>query len=251
LRLHRDHDRGDPPEGTDLIIPYEQCTIGNGIATVKADSAVRGGQFVHPRGADCLAGDLLIPEGRRITREWWGQSPPVGLDKVPVRMLPRVAVCASGNELVDITDTPEAHQIRRSNSYMLAAALREEGILADTYYLPDDQELMKDTLGRLLPQYEVLLFSGAVSKGRFDFLPAVLDELGMRTVFHGVAQKPGKPLLFGTFDQGTVVFGLPGNPASTMVCYGVFFKSWLNRSLNYKSIRHSAQLTEDVVFRLR
>ena len=235
------------PLGTDLVIPYEDCSIADGIATIQLDS-IRIKQYVHLQGADCLSGDLLIGEGKRITPGMVGTMATVGMDKVAVRRLPRVAVCASGDELVDITDIPQAHQIRRSNSYMLAAALREEGIVADTYHLPDDGEVMKATLSGLLPQYEVLLFSGAVSKGRFDFLPVVLGELGMQTVFHRVAQKPGKPFLFGTFEQGPVVFGLPGNPASTMVCYRIFFQTWLHASLNYRGAGHTARLRQDIEF---
>ena len=236
------------PQGTDAVIPYEDCTLSNGIAIVSGE-AIRVYQNVHLRGIDSRRGDLLILKGKRITAAMIGIMASVGMDKIVVQRLPKIAICATGDELVDITAAPEAHQVRRSNSYMLAAALGEEGILADTYHLPDDKEQMRGRLAGMLQAYDVLLFSGAVSKGKLDFLPEVLGELGMQTVFHRVAQKPGKPFLFGKFAGGAVIFGFPGNPVSTIVCYRIFFQNWLYHSLNYKPAPLTARLAARVNFK--
>ena len=235
------------PPGTDLIIPYEDCTVTEGVATVHPGS-VRQRQHIHLQAADGSTGDVLLSAGTRITAAMIGTMATVGMDKVTVRRLPRTAVCSTGDELVPITAQPLPHQIRRSNSYMLAAALAEAGIAADLFHLPDDRVTMHRQLAGMLGQYDVILFSGAVSKGKYDFLPAVLEDLGMRKVFHRVAQKPGKPLLFGTFREGPVVFGLPGNPVSTMVCYKIFFQPWLQACLQCKGEVYEAQLTDEVEF---
>ena len=235
------------PPGTDLVVPYEECSILDGVATVNLES-VRPFQHIHRMGADSRFGDVLLAAGKRITPAMIAVLATVGKDQVCVRRLPRIAVCSTGDELVPVTAAPEPHQIRISNSFMLAAALAEEGIHAQLFHLPDDREKMSAQLADLLSRYDALLFSGAVSKGKYDFLPPVLEDLGMRVVFHRVAQKPGKPMLFGTFENGPLVFGLPGNPASTLVCYQIFFKTWLHASLQCSGEPHVAQLSEQIEF---
>jgi molybdopterin molybdotransferase len=236
------------PAGTDAVVPYEDCELDGGSATI-LKSDIRKGQNIHVRGMESNGGDVLIEKGTRVSAAMVGIMASVGMDVVTVMQLPRVAVCSTGEELVDIAQVPEAHQIRRSNSYMIAAMLGEEGIDAELFHLPDDKELMRPTIARLLEMFDVLLFSGAVSKGKYDFLPEVLGELGMRTVFHKVAQRPGKPLLFGRFDSGPVVFGFHGNPASTMVCYRIYFVEWLRQSLGVMDAMVSARLGAVVSFK--
>jgi molybdopterin molybdotransferase len=235
------------PDSADAVIPYEDCRVCDGVASVRI-AAVRQRQNIHLQGTDSKAGDLLIPRNTRISGATAGIMATVGRDRALVRRLPRVAVCATGDELVDIGDRPAPHQIRRSNSYMLAAALEEDGIRADMYHLPDERSAITTRLAGLLGDYDALLFSGAVSKGKYDFLPDTLSGLGMQAIFHGVAQRPGKPLLFGCFPDGPIVFGLPGNPASTLVSYAVFFRAWLYGSLHTSSAPLSAELGADIDF---
>lgn len=235
------------PEGTDTVIPYEDCSISDGVARITVD-VIQSGQNIHGRGTDSKAGDLLLRKDTIITPAAIAVLATVGASQVKVRRLPRVAICVTGDELVEIDEQPAAHQIRRSNSYMLAAALEEDSITADAYHLPDNEADMRGRLGDLLPRYDVLLLSGAVSKGAFDFLPGVLKTLGMESHFHRIAQKPGKPMLAGSFTDGPVVFGFPGNPVSTMVCYAIYFRHWLHGSLRYETVALSARLTTDVEF---
>ena len=236
------------PAGTDAVIPYEECTLENGTATVLS-ADVNENQHVHLKGTDCRSGAVIINPGQRITPATIGILASVGKDRVPVKCLPRIAVCATGDELIPVTETPLPHQLRRSNSYMLAAALQEEGITTDQYYLPDDREQMTEQLRSVLQQYDAVLFSGAVSKGKYDFLPEVLAGLNMKTLFHRVAQKPGKPFLFGETEHKTLIFGFPGNPVSSLVCYKVFFQSWLCQSIGYQQSVLSAALAVPVHFK--
>ena len=236
------------PQGTDAVIPYEDCVLTNGIATV-VSGIVSLYQNIHLQSTDSKQGELLIRTGARITAAIVGILASVGMDKITVQRLPKIAVCATGDELVAVHAIPLAHQVRMSNSYMLGAALNEEGIIPDSYHLPDNQGQLHRQLIALLQAYDVLLFSGAVSKGKYDFLPQVLGELGMETILHRVAQKPGKPFLFGKFSNGALIFGFPGNPVSTLVCYKIFFQHWLQLSLKHTTISIDAQLAEDVSFK--
>ncbi|QJD95593.1 molybdopterin molybdotransferase MoeA [Mucilaginibacter robiniae] len=236
------------PVNTNAVIRYEDLTIENQVATINLDT-VTTYQNVHLQGTDEKAGNVLVQAGEQITPAIIAIMASVGLAEVQVYRLPKVAVCSTGDELVTVTEQPQAHQIRQSNSYMLLAALKQEGILANSYYLPDEPNAMIAQLLSMLQQYDVLLFSGAVSKGKFDFLPQVLQQLGMQTIFHSIAQKPGKPLLFGKFNTGAVVFGCPGNPVSTWVCYQLYFRTWLYVSLQQKPKPVIATLTKDIVFK--
>lgn len=233
------------PENTDAVIPYEQCKIENGTAKIEAGN-VPVHQFIHLRGVDSKAGMALLEKGERITPAMTGIMASVGISNVRVYQLPSVAICSTGDELVEITQQPETHQVRRSNIYALAAALQYEGIQANLFHLPDDKKVMTDSLPAIFHKHEVVLFSGAVSKGRYDYLPEVLNTLGMQTVFHRVAQKPGKPLLFGIFPDNKVVFGLPGNPVSAFICYHLFCKPWLYQAMHTILPTFTARLTGEV-----
>lgn len=235
------------PGSTDAVIPYEQCEINDAIATVRAEQ-VNTKQNIHVQGADGKAGDILLSPGIRITPAMVSTLATVGCARVIVHKLPRVAICSTGDELVEITCPPLSHQIRRSNVYMLAAALQQENMQPTLFHLPDVPGIMKKELASILAQHDVLLFSGAVSKGKFDFLPQVLKEVGLQLIFHKVAQKPGKPILFGTLPEGKTIFGLPGNPVSTFVCYQLFFKPWLQATLQLPQQKQTAQLAQQLVF---
>lgn len=236
------------PPGCDAVVPYEECEEGDGGFTVLSER-LEEFQHIHRQGTDAAESSLLLKPGVRIRPAEAAILATVGAAQVSVRRVPRVLICSSGDELVE-ADAPVApHQIRQSNRIMLQAALRSEGITAGSLHLRDDIEAMSVQLGAVLRHYDVILISGAVSRGKFDFLPRVLAELGLNTLFHRVAQKPGKPFLFGTFPSGPVVFGFPGNPVSTLVCYNIYFVPWLHASLGVESRDPDAELSHDIRFR--
>lgn len=218
------------PSGTDLVIPYEQCEIKDGIATISIEE-IHTLQNVHLEATDSKQGDILVKSGIKITATIVGLIAASGLSLVLVKRLPKVAVCATGDELVEVDEQPLPHQIRQSNSHMLVAALQAEGIQAQRYHLRDDPQVMLEELTTITNYYDVVLLSGAVSKGKFDHLPNVLNRLKMETIFHGITQRPGKPFLFGRLPNEVLIFGFPGNPASTFVCYQLYFRAWLYQSL--------------------
>jgi len=235
------------PASTNAVIPYEEISIADGVATIKA-TQIKPFQNIHTQGSDCKQNDVLLTTDTKITAAHIGILASVGMVKVPVKKLPRISLCSTGNELVEIDEQPLPHQIRRSNSYMLAAALLQEGITATLHHFADDEDLMKNGLCNIINNNDVVLLSGAVSKGRYDYLPGVLAQLGMRTIFHRVAQRPGKPMLFGQCPNGTLIFGFPGNPMSTFVCYHVYFKRWLYKSLQFTPAMLVAKLSTQITF---
>ena len=236
------------PQDADVVIPYEEITLANNVAVVNTTN-VQSYQNIHKKGIDKAAGTLMLAAGTQLTAAHTSVLASVGMGIVPVKRLPRVAVCSTGNELVDIDAQPLPHQIRRSNQYMLAALLQSEHITPALHHLPDDKEVMTTVLSDVIHRYDVVLLSGAVSKGKYDYLPAVLESLGMKTIFHRIAQRPGKPMLFGKLGNGTLVFGLPGNPISTFACYQIYFKAWLYKCLQHKRPVVAARLAGAVVFK--
>jgi molybdopterin molybdotransferase len=157
--------------------------------------------------------------------------------RIRVSSQPMLAVISTGNELVEPGEPVLAHQIRRSNAYAIVSALREHGVqrVADDH-IQDDKEQLRARLRFHLETHDVLVLSGGVSMGKFDLVPKVLEELGVRTVFHRVAQRPGKPLWFGVAPSGAAVFGLPGNPVSTLVCLRRYVLPALLGSLGHSPV---------------
>ncbi len=217
------------PKNADTVIMYEEVTIANGIATIET-TPIKG-QNIHAKGSDEKKGTVLLKAGIRIDTAEIGILASVGRAEVSVKNTPKITVISTGNELVEVTETPLPHQIRKSNTLSLAAALSKEGICSQQLHFADDKNEIDQLLGKALQENDVLLLSGGVSKGKFDFIPQVMETLGVKKIFHKVAQRPGKPFWFGIHpDLRTVVFSFPGNPVSTFANYHVYFLPWLYKT---------------------
>lgn len=231
------------PKNADTVVMYEHINLENGNASLQ--KPVEKGQNIHYRGSDIAENAALLQPGVKITPAEIGVLASVGKAKVLVKKLPKIGVISTGNELVDVTETPLPHQIRKSNVITLQGLLAQLGIAADNYHLVDDPEVLKEKLDGLLTDYDVLLLSGGVSKGKYDFLPETFDLLGVEKIFHRVAQRPGKPFWFGKHDsKGTILFSFPGNPVSTFANYHVYFKPWLNKTLGATTREFDVFLSE-------
>ncbi len=217
------------PVNADVVVPYEMISIENEFATVNVETVVSM-QNVHLKGLDRKENELLVEENRLISSAEIGVLATVGVPEVRVAKLPRTAIISTGDELVDVDQTPLPHQIRTSNVHSLTALIEPLGIQPDLFHLTDDPVQLKEKISELLSNYDVLMFSGAVSKGKFDYLPQILDELGVKKLFHRVRQRPGKPFWFGK-RGGVTVFAYPGNPVSTCVSCTYYFIPWLRKSL--------------------
>jgi molybdopterin molybdotransferase len=207
------------PSGCDSVVPFEELTVADGAASIAARVRAEPWQNVHRRGSDTRQGALLLSAGQRLHAPEIAIAASAGMARIRVASQPMLVVISTGNELVEPGEPVLAHQVRRSNAYAVVSALREHGFqrVADDH-VRDDAEQLRARLRLHLETHDVLVLSGGVSMGRFDLVPQVLEELGVRTVFHKVAQRPGKPLWFGMGPSGVAVFGLPGNPVSTLVC---------------------------------
>jgi molybdopterin molybdotransferase len=207
------------PVGCDAIVPVEKIRVTDGVAELAPDVTVTAGQFVHARASDMKQGSLLLQSGAQLEAPDIAAAAGAGMARLRISQQPAFMVISTGNELIEPGEPIEPWQLRRSNAYGLAAALRRRGFLrvADDH-LPDDAEVLHARLKEHLQSYEVLILTGGVSMGKFDLVPAALAACGVRQVFHKVAQRPGKPFWFGMSPTGSAVFALPGNPVSTLVC---------------------------------
>jgi molybdopterin molybdotransferase len=207
------------PYGTDCVIPVEEYDLAGGALTLRADAIAEPGRNVQKRGSDSRSGTAMLSAGTRLGAAEVAVIASSGNAHVAVSRQPRVTVISTGDELVEPGMPVADHQIRRSNAYGVTAALRLHGFLqVRDEHLRDEESGMKRRIGELLDTQDVLVLSGGVSKGKFDFVPGVLKALGVAEKFHHVAQRPGRPMWFGLGPRGQLVFGLPGNPVSTLVC---------------------------------
>ncbi len=236
------------PLGVDTVIRYEDLAIENGIATLQID-AIKHQQNVHFKGSDLTAETVIVPPGNQISSAEINIAASVGKVQLQVRQLPKTIIFSTGDELVSVEETPKMHQIRRSNVYGIQATLKEWGLTPTLHHLPDHKEKMFAEISKELNQYDVFIFTGGVSKGKFDYLPEVLVQLQITKHFHKVQQRPGKPFWFGTQGDTKTIFALPGNPVSSFVCTYVYFKYWFAQSLQITPKKVYAQLTSEVSFK--
>jgi len=225
LKLESSHDAIEVmtgailPYGCDNVIPVEQLDVADGLAAL--NSVVVSSPFhnVHRRGADGRQGLLLLEAGTLLRAPEIAVAASAGMARVRVSSQPAIMVVSTGDELVEPGDPIAEFQVRRSNAYAVAATFRRRGFgrVGDDHVL-DDEHLLRERLSMHLTTHEVVVLSGGVSMGKFDLVPKVLKQLGVQEVFHNVAQRPGRPMWFGIGPQGQSVFGLPGNPVSTLVC---------------------------------
>ena len=205
---------GTVPDGADAVVPVE-IVEDRGDRLIVPDASTAG-QHIRPRGGDVGAGDVVVEPGTILGSVQIGALAAAGVATLVCSSRPRVAVLATGNELRSPGETLEPGQIYESNRRMIASALNGSG--ADVDVLPvaaDDEDSHRAAIERGL-QADVLVTSGGVSMGPHDLVRRVASELGVSEVFWGVAVKPGKPLAFGVRGS-TLVFGLPGNPVSSLV----------------------------------
>ena len=221
------------PQNTDTIVPYEDIEIIDNKAHLK--KSVVPQKYIHSKGSDHKKGILALPKSKRLNAADIGVLASVGSSLVPLFKMPKIAIVATGNELVEVDAVPENHQVRMSNVYALQAALNADGIASTIFHLIDDEVILLKQLSSIVYDYDVVLICGGVSKGKYDFVPVILDKLGVQKLFHQVAQRPGKPFWFGQQPlQNTHVFAFPGNPVSTFVCYQYYFRHWLFASFGHQ-----------------
>jgi len=218
------------PAGADAVVMVEHTRLDDGVLSVEDGRSLRVGENVVPRGAETLAGKVVLPKGRVLGAAEISVAASCGLAEVKVFARPHVAIIATGDELVELDEPMEAWQIRNSNSYALAALVDAAGGVGERL------AIARDSLGELRAQVaegreaDLLLLSGGVSMGKYDLVEQVLREFRAEFFFTGALIQPGKPIVFGRLpsEKGwTYFFGLPGNPVSTQVCFALFVEPML------------------------
>lgn len=235
------------PEGTDTVVPYEQIEMANRIANLHPAAKINKGQNVHLQGSDVKKGQRILKRNVILSPAEIALLASVGKSEVTVFDFPTIAIVSTGNELVDIDATPLPYQIRKSNGYALQASLKQMNYESELFHLPDDKTILERELLHILDKHTIVILSGGVSKGKFDFVPQVLENLGVKKQFHQVAQKPGKPFWFGTANS-KFIFGLPGNPVSTYLSFYRYIQPWLMKSIGIDLQMEKAILTNDYAF---
>jgi len=238
------------PQGCDCVIPVERISVTDNVATIEDDYTAKAHQFIHPRGSDHAAGHEVLQAGIVISPLDIAIIASCGLNNVEVGRAPVVRVISTGNELIPAGKPIAAHQIRMSNGPALVAMLSRQGFIDSKHdHLLDDPVLLERELGRHLEEANVLILSGGVSMGKADFVPQVLEKLGVRVVFHKISQRPGKPMWFGIGPAEQAVFALPGNPVSSLVCCRQYVLPALFRACGRGvATVLNAALAEDVEF---
>ncbi len=215
------------PQGADTVVMQEKIVVENGRLFIK-DEALQGGSNVRPKGAEVSAGTVAMAAGTYLSAAALGFLAGIGRTDVSVYPPPTVTIILTGNEL-QTPGLPLAFgQVYESSSVMLTAALQKAGIKSVSILkAADDRDALSAALGKALQQSDMVLLTGGVSVGDYDFVVSTAMACGIQQHFHKIKQRPGKPLFFGM--AGTkVVFGLPGNPSSSLVCFYEYVLPALN-----------------------
>lgn len=224
------------PAGADAVVQVERTRLAENNRVLLEDRPSPG-QHILPKGREMRRGDVVLSAGTILRPQVFGLLATVGRTQIKVHPAPRVAVLSTGDELVDAEQTPGPGQIRNSNGPMLVAQIARAGASPHNLGIArDDRESLHKKIAEGLRQ-PVLILSGGVSAGKLDLVPGVLQELGMEAHFHKVEMKPGKPVFFGSRNPSDsaacLVFGLPGNPVSSLVCFELFVRPALRRLMGH------------------
>jgi len=215
------------PYSCDTVVMQELTEIINGKLLVKDEGLKLGGN-VRKKGNQIVKGDIALKKGTKITAGAIGFLAALGLTKVKVYELPKVTIIATGSELVKPGNPLEEGQIYESNTFMLNAVLQNLNIKPTIIVVKDNQ---KET-EKALSKSDILLLSGGISVGDYDFVKASLEKNGVKEIFYKIKQKPGKPLFFGKTAK-TYVFALPGNPAAALSCFYEYVYTAINIMFGY------------------
>jgi molybdopterin molybdotransferase len=225
------------PEGADAVLRMEDTEKDGTLVRIKTEVALR--QDIRSAGEDVREGEIVIPRGTVIKPAEIGMLASLGRSFVSVYQRPTVAVLATGNELVDIDENPSPWKIINSNSYSAAAQVMDCGALAMQLGIARDER--EDLLAKFQAamRADVIISSGGVSVGDYDLVKDIMKEVGNRMQFWQVAMRPGKPLAFGTIGN-VPIFGLPGNPVSSMISFEQFVRPALLKMMGHKNIFRKA-----------
>ena len=221
------------PENGDTVIPQEDVLVENGM--LKFQKKVNKNANVRQKGTQTQKGTLILKKNTKITAEYIGFLATFGIAELEVFAPPKIGIITTGKELVKAGNSLENYQIYDSNSVFLTAAFEEIGLkLSFSIWVDDNKNELKNVIQENVEKVDVLIFTGGISVGDYDFLKPVLDDLDVQESFYRVKQKPGKPLFFGTLNN-TEIFALPGNPSAVVMCFHVYLKPFIKEKMGIES----------------
>ena len=236
------------PKGANIVVMFEHTEARDGLVYVVKKS---GRTNIRREAEDIHTGDVVLTAGTVLRPVEIAVLASVGCDPAPVYAMPRVGVIATGDELIEPRQKPTAAKIRNSNSYQLCAQIQRAGCIPKYFGIAKDTpEAVDEILATAMEECDVVLFSGGVSVGDYDFVPQILSAAGIDIKFAKVKIKPGRPTVFGT-KGNKYFFGLPGNPVSTFVLFEVLVRAFLVKLMgaDYRPVLISGRLTKDVIKR--
>jgi molybdopterin molybdotransferase len=234
------------PAGADTVVMQEKVRIENSQLIIN-DDQLQKFNHVRNKGAEVKTGALAMPEGTFLSAAAIGFLAGIGITKVPVYPAPVVTIILTGNELQTPGKPLAFGQVYESNSVMLSLALKKSGIKCIVLLNAEDTlPALQETLEQALAQSDVVILTGGVSVGDYDFVVKATENCGVKKEFHKLKQKPGKPLFFGT-KEDKLVFGLPGNPSSVLTCFYEYVLPSLEAMMKKREtiIKVSARITHD------
>jgi len=219
------------PEGADCVIMVEDTTLLNS-GKVRIEGTFKKSN-ISVKGEDVRSGDIVLKTGKKVKPQDIAVMAAVGHTSVKVMTMPKVAVISSGSELVEPHQIPAISQIRNSNASQLIAQVKEAGALGIYYGIAaDNEEETLSVVDRAVSENDIVIITGGVSIGDFDFVPSVFEKAGIEILFRKIAVQPGKPTTFG-IHAGTLVFGLPGNPVSSFLQFELLVRPLICKMMDY------------------
>ena len=205
------------PVGCNCVVPIEEVFIENGQARISDKYAYAAGDFIHREASDHLTGDTMLEAGTVLGAAELAIAASCGACQLQVSRTPQIHLITTGDEVVPPEATPEPFQIRSSHPIAILSAIDSAGLGSVTHtHIADDEVATRTALQQSLAAADILILTGGVSKGKFDYIAPLLNEIAGTPLFHGISQRPGKP--FAYFDSPIPIFALPGNPLSVMAC---------------------------------
>lgn len=220
------------PAGADTVVMQEKVQV-EGNRLLLQDTELQKGTNVRSVGSEITKGELVLPNGAVLTPAAIGFMAGIGIDEVPVHPSPFITIIVTGNELQSPGQPLQYGQVYESNSFTLRTALQQMQIGTVAYMAAeDDFDKLLHTVVEALSVSDMVLLTGGVSVGNYDYVAKALETCGVTPVFHKLKQKPGKPLYFGTRDE-QLIFGLPGNPSSVLTCFYEYVYPCLREQMGY------------------
>ena len=222
------------PTGADTVVVQEKVVVKDGNILIK-DIDLQKGNSVRPKGSEIKSGALALSKNAALTPAALGFFAAIGIAEVPVFPAPKVSIIITGNELQKPGNELLPGQVYESSSISLSAALNRCGVVdIDILYAADEAEIVQSILENALEKSEVILLTGGISVGDYDFVLQATEHCGVEKYVHKIKQKPGKPFYFGTKGD-KLIFGLPGNPGSALTCFYEYVLPALAQMMNKKN----------------